>query len=73
MCWASEGASNDMGSDSLAIEPAFPAFSDTYNAGKPQLVWCHLISDLETPVSAWMKLGHDQPNAFLLELSLIHI
>ncbi len=52
---------------SLAIEPAYDAFQAAYNAGKPQLVWCHLISDLETPVSAWLKLGADQPNAFLLE------
>lgn len=52
---------------SLAIEPAYPAFQAAYEAGKPQVVWCHLISDLETPVSAWLKLGEDQPNAFLLE------
>ena len=52
---------------SLAIEPAYPAFQAAYDAGKPQLVWCHLVSDLETPVSAWLKLGSDQPNAFLLE------
>jgi len=51
----------------LAIEPAYSAFQTAYDAGKPQLVWCHLISDLETPVSAWLKLGSDQPNAFLLE------
>ena len=44
-----------------AIEPSFDAFQATHNAGKPQLVWCNLVSDLETPVSAWLKLGEDQP------------
>jgi anthranilate synthase component 1 len=51
----------------LTVEPAFAAFQATHNAGKPQLVWTHLISDLETPVSAWLKLGAGQPNGFLLE------
>ncbi len=50
-----------------AIEPAYSDFHAAYDAGRAQLVWCHLISDLETPVSAWLKLGEDQPNAFLLE------
>ena len=39
------------------IEPSFDAFQATHNAGKPQLVWCNLVSDLETPVSAWLKLA----------------
>ncbi len=49
------------------IEPSFENFRHVHEAEKPQLVWCHLVSDLETPVSAWLKLGEDQPNAFLLE------
>jgi anthranilate synthase component 1 len=56
-----------MAYDTLNAEPAFPAFQTKYEENAPQLVWTHLISDLETPVSAWLKLGQDQPNAFLLE------
>ena len=56
-----------MSIETLSVEPAFPAFRTAYDGGTPQLVWTHLISDLETPVSAWLKLGQDQPNAFLLE------
>ncbi len=56
-----------MPNEMLSVEPAFAAFRSAYGNGDPQLVWTHLISDLETPVSAWLKLGQDQPNAFLLE------
>ncbi len=56
-----------MSIETLSVEPTFPAFRSAYDGGASQLVWTHLISDLETPVSAWLKLGQDQPNAFLLE------
>ena len=56
-----------MAHDTLNVEPAYPAFQSAYDNGAPQIVWTHLISDLETPVSAWLKLGQDQANAFLLE------
>jgi anthranilate synthase component I len=56
-----------MSIETLSVEPAYPVFLSAYEEGTPQLVWTHLISDLETPVSAWLKLGQDQPNAFLLE------
>ena len=47
--------------------PAFPAFRATYEAGKPQVVWRTLVADLETPVSAYLKLGNGERHAFLLE------
>ncbi len=51
----------------MEILPDFPSFSETFDAGKPQVVWTTLLSDLETPVSAMLKLGKDQHNCFLLE------
>ncbi|MEQ1576159.1 MAG: anthranilate synthase component I [Hyphomicrobium sp.] len=35
--------------------------------GESQVVWTRLIADLETPVSAYMKLAHGQSMSFLLE------
>jgi anthranilate synthase component I len=36
--------------------PDFPAFASIYEAGAPQLVSLQLVADLETPVSAYLKL-----------------
>ena len=35
--------------------------------GKPQIVARSLVADLDTPVSAWMKLGASDPYSFLFE------
>jgi len=43
------------------------AFKSAYDRGEAQLVWTRLIADLETPVSAMLKLGLDLPNSFLFE------
>ena len=51
----------------MTVEPAFAAFEGAYRAGAPQLVWTRLIDDLETPVSAYLKIGHGRPYAFLFE------
>ena len=51
----------------MSVEPAYPAFADAYAAGRPQVVWTRLIDDLETPVSAYLKIGHGRPFAFLFE------
>ena len=51
----------------MTVEPAFEDFETTYRAGAPQLVWTRLIDDLETPVSAYLKIGHGRPYAFLFE------
>lgn len=42
-------------------------FIQTYEAGKHQLVWTTLVADLETPVSAMLKLADGSPNSFLFE------
>lgn len=51
----------------MSIEPAFQDFETLYKSGAPQVVWTRLIGDLETPVSAMMKLGDGQTNAMLFE------
>ena len=51
----------------MKLEPDFEAFRATYESGAPQLVWTRLIDDLETPVSAYLKIGHGRPYAFLFE------
>ncbi|HEY2069669.1 MAG TPA: anthranilate synthase component I [Rhizomicrobium sp.] len=51
----------------MAIEPSYAAFAKAYDAGRPQAVYARLIADLETPVSAYLKLGAGRDNAFLLE------
>src|SRR5471032_1223145 len=51
----------------MPIEPEFGAFAKTYDAGRPQAVYARLVADLETPVSAFLKLAEGRENAFLLE------
>jgi anthranilate synthase component 1 len=49
-------------------EPSFDAFAATYARGEPSLVATRLIADLETPVSAFLKLSAGREgNCFLLE------
>jgi len=45
----------------------FEAFAAGWTAGRPQVVVRRLVDDLETPVSAYLKVGHGRPYAFLLE------
>ncbi|HVY17540.1 MAG TPA: chorismate-binding protein, partial [Rhodopila sp.] len=47
--------------------PGFVAFRSAYEQGRGHLVWRKTVADLETPVAAFLKLAHGQPNAFLLE------
>src|SRR3954452_24044158 len=42
-------------------------FAARYDAGQPQVVWTSLVADLETPVSAMLKLAEGRPYSFLLE------
>ncbi|MGD9803920.1 MAG: anthranilate synthase component I [Hyphomicrobiaceae bacterium] len=51
----------------LDVEPSLDAFSRTYDAGRPGIVWTRLVADLETPVSAMLKLAEGRPMSFLLE------
>lgn len=47
--------------------PDFADFAQTYEANAAQVVWTTLVADLETPVSAMLKLAEGRPNSFLLE------
>ncbi|HUD51764.1 anthranilate synthase component I [Parvibaculum sp.] len=49
------------------IQPAFADFERIYNSGAAQVVWTRLVADLETPVSAMLKIADGRPNSFLLE------
>src|SRR5450631_1786047 len=51
----------------MSISPGFDAFAACYAASKPQLVSTTLVADLETPVSAYLKLADGRANSFLLE------
>ena len=51
----------------MAILPDFTAFARAYDAGQPQALYTRLIADLETPVSAFLKLGEGRDNTFLFE------
>jgi anthranilate synthase component 1 len=50
------------------FEPEFDAFAADYDAKRPALLVTRLVADLETPVSAYLKLARERGgNAFLLE------
>ncbi|MBK8907537.1 MAG: anthranilate synthase component I [Rhodospirillales bacterium] len=51
----------------MDVHPALEPFAAVYDDGRPQVVWTRLVADLETPVSAMLKLADGRPNAFLLE------
>ena len=51
----------------MTLFPAADSFAKNYAAGRPQVVWTELVADLETPVSAMLKLAAGQRYSFLLE------
>ncbi|MGH6876418.1 MAG: anthranilate synthase component I, partial [Rhizomicrobium sp.] len=51
----------------MAIEPGFAGFASVYESGRGQAVFARRIADLETPVSAYLKLARGGDNSFLLE------
>ena len=51
----------------MQIEPQATAFAKRYARGEAQVVWTTLVSDLETPVSAFLKIADGRPMSFLLE------
>jgi len=51
----------------MDIAPGFSQFASAYEEGRPQALYARLIADLETPVSAFLKLADGRANAFLLE------
>src|SRR5436305_14489863 len=51
----------------MQIEPQATAFGKRYARGEAQVVWTTLVADLETPVSAFLKIAGARPMSFLLE------
>ncbi|MBF0394849.1 MAG: anthranilate synthase component I [Alphaproteobacteria bacterium] len=51
----------------MKATPDFATFAAAYEAGKAQVLSTTLVADLETPVSAMLKLADGRPNSFLLE------
>jgi anthranilate synthase component 1 len=51
----------------IELSPRRYEFDAAFVEGKAQLLWTKIISDLETPVSALLKLGASAPGSFLLE------
>jgi anthranilate synthase component 1 len=51
----------------MSLSPAFDVFAAQRLTGQPQVVWRRVVDDLETPVSAFLKIGRGRPYAFLFE------
>jgi anthranilate synthase component 1 len=51
----------------MALEPAFEDFAFGYSTGKAQVLYTTLVADLETPVSAYLKLAEGRPYSALFE------
>lgn len=49
------------------IFPNKASFCAAYDAGTPQLVYRRLVNDIDTPVSAFLKLAKEAPFGFLFE------
>jgi anthranilate synthase component 1 len=55
------------GGRDFKAEPARAEFLARYREGHPQVVWTRLVADLETPVSAFLKLSDGRAVSCLLE------
>jgi anthranilate synthase component I len=51
----------------FVAEPTFDAFKKVHDDGRAQVVVTRLVADLETPVSAYLKLSHGQTMTSFLE------
>ena len=51
----------------MPISPSYDDFAQTYDRGEAQIVSTRLVADLETPVSAMLKLARNARYSFLLE------
>ena len=51
----------------MPISPAYDHFAAAYEKGQAQIVSTRLVADLETPVSAMLKLTRNAKYSFLLE------
>ncbi len=51
----------------MIIQPDYDSFAQAYERGEAQIVSTRLVADLETPVSAKLKLARNARYSFLLE------
>jgi len=51
----------------MKVQPDAESFRRIYDSGATQVMWAEIVADLETPVSAMLKLAAERPNSFLLE------
>ena len=51
----------------MVITPDYASFAAAYESGKAQILLTRLVADLETPVSAMLKLSRNARYSFLLE------
>ena len=51
----------------MIISPDYDSFARTYEQGEAQILSTRLVADLETPVSAKLKLARNARYSFLLE------
>jgi anthranilate synthase component 1 len=51
----------------MDVTPGFEAFETVHADGRAQVVWTRLSADLETPVSAYLKLAEGRADTFVLE------
>ena len=51
----------------MPVHPTFSDFKKCFEGKKGQVVWTNLVSDLDTPVSALLKLGAENKYISLLE------
>ena len=51
----------------MTVSPNFLDFQKEYEAGRNQVVFSKLTSDLETPVSIMLKLAGAKKNSFIFE------
>ncbi|HAH09107.1 MAG TPA: anthranilate synthase component I [Alphaproteobacteria bacterium] len=50
-----------------SCSPSAADFARAYDEGHGQIVWTRIVADLETPVSAWLKIASARPYSLLLE------
>jgi anthranilate synthase component I len=51
----------------MIVSPSYEEFAVAFDKGNPQIVSTRLVADLETPVSAMLKLSRNANYSFLLE------
>ena len=51
----------------MKLTPDIDHYVQSSVPGRPGVVWAKLVTDLETPISAWFKLAANRPDSLLLE------